>query len=194
MKHLLVALVGVLLCAGSASADPAGDVSSARTKLASLSSYRVVFDDEAGTTTIDYSPPDRMRVRTPSAVTVIIGGSVYANVGSGWVPAGVNSTIFAVIAQIRDESLLQLTADDQVSGPVAVSVNGVAMNRYDVKTTNETTVVYRRTIWVNATSGLPYRVVRADGSGSTNLTATYTEFGRDFGIVDPATPAPANQY
>jgi hypothetical protein len=184
--------MGLLLCSASALADPAGDLDGARSKLASQSSYRVTFNDESGTTTIDYAPPDRLRVRTPAALTLIVGGSIHTNTGSGWVQAGVNSTVYAVVAQIQDESLLQLGPSDQVSAPAPVDVGGTAMNRYDVKSLNGDTVVYHRTIWVDAKSGLPYRVVRT--TGDTTLTATYSEFGRDFGIVDPATPQPMGQY
>jgi hypothetical protein len=192
VKHLLVALAAVLLCSASVLADPAGDLDSARSKLGGESSYRVAFADESGTTTIDYAPPDHMRVHTPEAVTLIVGGSIYTNAGSGWVRAGVNRTIFVVVAQIQDESLLQVGSSDRVSGPTAVDVGGTAMNRYDVKSLDGDTVVYRRTIWVDAKSGLPYRVVRT--TGSTTLSATYSDFGRDFGIVSPATPQPMGQY
>jgi outer membrane lipoprotein-sorting protein len=192
VKHVFFALAGLLLCSASALADPAGDLDSARSKLASESAYRVTFVDESGTTTIDYAPPDRMRVHTPEALTLIVGGSIHTNTGSGWVQAGVNSTVYAVIAQIQDESLLQVMSGDQVSGPAVVDVEGTTMNRYEVKSLNGDTVVYHRTIWVDAKSGLPYRVVRS--TGDTTLTATYSDFGRDFGIVDPATPQPMGNY
>jgi outer membrane lipoprotein-sorting protein len=188
MKYLLVAIVSLLLCGGPALADPAADIAGARAKLAATTSYRVTFDDESGTTTIDYAPPDRMRIRTPLAQTVIVGGSISMNTGSGWVAASVNRNIYLLIVEIQDASLLAVGPGDQATAAGSESVAGAAMDRYEIKTVDGGTTIARRTIWINPHSGLPYRVTRADGS--TTLTATYSDFGANFRIEVPSTPAP----
>jgi len=189
LKHLLLALASLLICAAPVLADPAGDIESARSQLVGATSYRVTFEDESGTTTIDYAPPDRMRILTPVAQTVIVGASISVNTGSGWSPGAVNRSIYGLILEIQKGSLLVLGDEDQASADGQEDVDGVTMNRYEVKTVDDGVTIARRTIWINAHSGFPYRVVRADGS--TTLTATYSDFDADFGIQTPATPVPA---
>ncbi|HEY0798223.1 MAG TPA: hypothetical protein VGD50_03680 [Candidatus Baltobacteraceae bacterium] len=182
MKRLLLAFILAVGCTGTVLADSAADaLASARSHLSALTSYRLVYEEDAGTTQIDYTAPDRLRITSPQAETLMIGGAVWLKGDSGWSPAAVNARIELLLARVQSDEPLAVNVGDTVSDGGTETIAGTAMHRYLVVSGSDSSV--RRSIWISVKTGLPFRVVKS--VGDSRLTASYSAFGKDFGIVAP---------
>jgi outer membrane lipoprotein-sorting protein len=193
MKRLFaVAALSALIGSLSAGAQtPREALAQVRVRLDGLSSYHLHLEDQTEPTDIDYTAPQRMRITKPGSVGIIVGGGVYLNVGgAGWTPAGVNTALAVLMATLADDQLINFTNDDEITDQGSDVLGGVAMHKYEIRTPVNGSFL-RRVVWVGAKDGLPYRVER--NGGTSQLTATYSEFNKNFGIEVPPGMQPAAQ-
>lgn len=192
MKWLFVLALPALIGMSQASAEtPREALAKARSLLDTLSSYHLHLDDQTEPTDIDYTVPQRMRITKPGSVGIIVGGGVYLNVGgAGWTQGGVNTTLAVLLVTLAEDRLINFTDEDEIEDQGGDTIDGVAMHKYEIRTPVNGSFL-RRVVWVGAKDGLPHRVVRS--GGTTVLTATYSEFNKEFGIEVPPDMQPATQ-
>lgn len=183
LERRMMAMVGIGLLAAAlicpAYADSASDaVKAAQKKLDGQASYHLSLSEQSGVTDIEYTAPDTVRITKPQSVTVLVNGVMYSNAGNGWGTVASNSATYLLRRLLQQDVLIAVSATDRVTDDGTEVLDGISVHRYEIL--GEGT--QKRTVWIDTRDGLP-RQVQQDGDGA--FTATYADFGKDFGITAP---------
>ncbi|HKC24275.1 MAG TPA: hypothetical protein VKF32_06015, partial [Thermoanaerobaculia bacterium] len=140
--------------------DPKQALVDAYRGLKNLKSYRIIATTTAkttSTTTLEYVAPDRFRMVTDRAETVVTRGATYIRYKNGrWAIAPVD--VSELIARFRDPKELQEIADPAVSrdfkslGPEVFDGTPTFVYQYTAVVDGQTSVAK---VWLLPDSGLP---------------------------------------
>ncbi len=170
--------------------DPKQALVDAYRGLKNLKSYRIIATTTAkttSTTTLEYVAPDRFRMVTDRAETVVTRGATYIRYKNGrWAIAPVD--VSELIARFRDPKELQEIADPAVSrdfkslGPEVFDGTPTFVYQYTAVVDGQTSVAK---VWLLADSGLPRKKETDSEYGSENVRSVQVfEYDRDI-MIDP---------
>jgi hypothetical protein len=159
-------------------------------RLKNLKSYRIRATTTAkttSTTVLEYVAPDRFRMVTDRAETVVTRGATYIRYKNGrWAIAPVD--VSELIARFRDPKELQEIADPAASrdfkslGPEVFDGTPTFVYQYTTVLDGQTSVAK---VWLLAESGLPRKKETNSEYGSEKVRSVQVfEYDRDI-MIDP---------
>jgi outer membrane lipoprotein-sorting protein len=190
LAPLALVLAGVAAHPVDEKTDPKQALLDAYRGLKNLKSYRIIATTTAkttSTTTLEYVAPDRYRMVTDRAETVVTRGATYIRYKNGrWAIAPVD--VSELIARFHDPKEVQEIADPAASrdfkslGPEVFDGASTFVYQYTTVVEGQKSVAK---VWLLAESGLPRKKETDSEYGSEKVRSVQVfEYDRDI-MIDP---------